>query len=216
MRARSLARHFETIDVSFDEMHAAAASVDATVNDAFVAGIAGGLRLYHQEHCACIHDLRVTMPISVRSDADDAGGNHVTLVRFDLPVGITDPVARLLHVQETCAAQRHELAIGHTESIAEVLNLLPIGVTGGMLRHVDLLASNVPGFPSPVYLAGAEVEGFYPFGATLGSSANVTLMSYNGTCNIGIDTDGAAVPDPERFARCMEDGFAEVLALATS
>ena len=214
MRTRSLGRHLETMDVSLAHMRAAAATAEASVNDAFIAGIAGGLRLYHQEHCACIYELRVTMPMSVRSDDDDVGGNHVTLVRFDLPVGITDPATRLEHVKQTCADQRHESAVSHTEAIAEVLNLLPIGVTGGMLRHVDLLASNVPGFGSSVYLAGARVEGFYPFGATLGSAANVTLMSYNGTCNIGIDTDGSAVPDPDLFVRCMRDGFAEVLALA--
>ena len=92
-----------------------------------------------------------------------------------------------------------------------MLNLLPVGVTGGMLRHVDLLASNVPGFDVPLYVGGALVEGFYPFGATLGSAANVTLMSYRGTCNIGIVTDVDAVADPEAFRDCLAEGFAEVV-----
>ena len=201
------------VDVAVSDLHDAGAAVGATLNDAFVAGIAGGMRLYHEHHCACISELRVTMPISVRAKDDAAGGNHVTLARFDLPVGVTDPRARMANVHEICQKERHEPAINHSELIAAALNLLPVGVTAGMLRHVDLLASNVPGFDIPVYVAGAKVEGFYPFGATLGSAANITLMSYDGTCNIGVITDVGAVPDPEVFAQCLRYGFAEVLAV---
>ncbi|MBX3284695.1 MAG: wax ester/triacylglycerol synthase family O-acyltransferase [Actinobacteria bacterium] len=214
MRDRKLVRHFETMDVSLAHLRAAAAAAGGTINDGFVAGIAGGMRLYHQQHCACVSQLRVTMPISVRTEGDEIGGNHVTLVRFELPVGITDPGHRIRAVHEICQAQRHEAAIDHTEAIAGVLNLLPVGVTGGMLRHVDLLASNVPGFDLQVFVAGAELEAFYPFGATLGSAANITLMSYRGTCHIGVDTDGGAVPDPDVFIASLRAGFDEVLSLA--
>ena len=79
-----------------------------------------------------------------------------------------------------------------------MFNLLPVAVTGGMLKHVDLLASNVPGFPSEIFVGGARMDAFYPFGPTLGSAANITLMSYAGTCHIGINTDVGAVPDAGR------------------
>lgn len=216
MRDRNLTRHFETLDVPLADLRAAAATVGGTLNDGFVTGIAGGMRLYHQAHCACVSQLRVTMPISVRRPDDEIGGNHVSLVRFELPVGITDPAERVRQVHEICRAQRQEAAIDHTEAIAGVLNLLPVGVTGGMLRHVDLLASNVPGFDFDVYVAGAKLEAFYPFGATLGSAANITLMSYRGICHIGIDTDGGAVPDPDVFAASLRAGFDEVLALGAT
>ena len=82
-----------------------------------------------------------------------------------------------------------------------------------MLKHVDLLASNVPGFPTEVYVAGARLTAFYPFGPTFGSSANITLVSYAGTCNIGINTDEGAVPDPGALKACLQEGFDEVLEL---
>ena len=85
-------------------------------------------------------------------------------------------------------------------------------VTAGMLKHVDMLASNVPGFPAPVYMGGALLESFHVFGATLGSAANVTLMSYNGTCHIGVSTDSGAVLDPAAFRDCLREGFDEVIA----
>jgi len=80
-----------------------------------------------------------------------------------------------------------------------------------MLHHVDLLASNVPGIDAEVFVAGARLDAFYAFGATLGSAANITLLSSRGTCHIGIVTDGAAVPDPAVFAECIRDGFDEVM-----
>jgi diacylglycerol O-acyltransferase len=119
-------------------------------------------------------------------------------------------------IDELCGRMRTDRAIPYSNAIAGALNFLPITVTGGMLKHVDFLASNVPGFEANVYVAGARLEAFYPFGPTLGSAANVTLMSYRGTCNIGINTDSGAVPDPKVFAHCLREGFDEVLALADS
>ena len=45
----------------------------------------------------------------------------------------------------------------------------------------------------------------------LGAAVNVTLLSYAGLASIGVSTDDAAVPDRELFARCLAEGFAEVV-----
>jgi len=44
----------------------------------------------------------------------------------------------------------------------------------------------------------------------------VTLVSHGEICCIAVNLDPAAVTEPERFARCLTEGFAEVLALAGS
>ena len=214
MRERRLRWHYDTMDVPFDDLRSAALVVDGTLNDAFVAGIAGGFRRYHECHGARVDELHITMPISTRGGAGGVAGNRVTLVRFSVPVGIASPAERVARIGELCRSARHEPALGQANLIAGALNLLPAAVTGAMLKHVDLLASNVPGFSDEVFVAGARLEAFYPFGPTLGSSANVTLMSYAGTCNIGINTDAGAVPDPSRLTACLREGFDEVLALA--
>ena len=82
-----------------------------------------------------------------------------------------------------------------------------------MLKHIDFLASNVPGIPVPLYLAGAKVDSFYGFGPTIGAALNVTLMSYCGTCCVGVNIDTGAVPDPDVLMDCLRDGFDEVLAV---
>lgn len=213
MTERRPLRDFACFDVPFQDLSAAAHRVDSTLNDAFLAGIAGGMRRYHERHLAIVDHLTISMPVNVRAEGDAPGGNRVTIERFDLPVGISDPRRRMERIGRICRALRHDRAIPYASAIAGVLNLLPVDVTAGMLKHVDLLASNVPGFPSPVYMGGALLESFHVFGATLGSAANVTLMSYNGTCHIGISTDSGAVLDPVAFRDCLREGFDEVIGV---
>lgn len=214
MTERRLQRHLAMLDVPFAELRAAGRSSGGTLNDAFLAGVTGGLRRYHEAHGSPVASLRLTMPINTRKPGDPAGGNRVTLARFEVPVGLDDPRARIREIGARCASVRREPALPYSEAVAEVLNLLPTSVTGAMLKHVDFLASNVPGFPVPVYLAGSRIESFHAFGPTIGAAANITLMSYRGICHLGITIDAGAVPDPESFVRCMEEGFAEVLAIA--
>jgi hypothetical protein len=42
----------------------------------------------------------------------------------------------------------------------------------------------------------------------------IVMLSQTGTCYIGAHYDTASINDHELFARCLRDGFAEVLALA--
>jgi WS/DGAT/MGAT family acyltransferase len=212
MTDRQLAGAYRTLVVDQQALHDAAAAHGASLNDAFLAGITGGLRRYHAHHGADADRLRVAMPISIRTDHDDAGGNHVTVMRFEVRVGDSDPVHRMQAMGEQVKGLRAERSIPITNLVAGALNLMPRGVIGSMLKHVDFLASNVPGVPVPLYLVGSKVEQFFPFGPTAGSSVNVTLMSYDGRCCIGVNTDGAAIPDPDVFLRHLSDGFDEVLA----
>ena len=138
---------------------------------------------------------------------------RITLVRFEVPVGIADPAERIRTIHQRCQQLRHDRALAWTEEVAAVLNLLPSSITGGMLKHIDFLASDVPGFDRPVYVGGAKVIGFYPFGPTTGSAANITLMSYRGTCHVGVNTDAGAVADHAVLVDCLREGFEDVLAL---
>lgn len=211
MTGRRALRDFSMLDVPLDELAAAAHRRDATLNDAFLAAIAGGMRRYHERHLAAVDHLVVSMPVNIRQPGDAPGGNRVTVERFDLPVGVSNPDRRIEQISRTTLALRTDPAIPYASAVAGVLNLLPVEVTAGMLRHVDLLASNVPGFPDPVYVGGARLDSFHVFGATLGSALNVTLMSYDGTCHVGVSSDSGAVVDPVTLRDCLVDGFAEVI-----
>jgi WS/DGAT/MGAT family acyltransferase len=214
MTGRSLDRYLDMIAVDLGDLKRAARTVDGTVNDAFVAAVTGGLRRYHEHHGTRVGDLRITLPISTRKEGDAPGGNHITLERFRVPVGLADVAERMRQIGHRCRTARDDRAVPMSDAVAGTLNLLPSGVVASMLKHIDFLASNVPGVPVPIFLAGAEVTGYYVFGPTTGSAVNVTLLSYRGTCCVGFTVDAGAVPDGQVLMDCFRQGFEEVLALA--
>jgi len=83
----------------------------------------------------------------------------------------------------------------------------------GQTAKVDLQASNVAGLPWDAYIAGAKIERMLPFGPVPGCAVMATLLSYAGTCSIGISCDAAAVTDPDLFMACLRRGLDEVRAL---
>lgn len=214
MKERTLVRRLGVHEVPLPKLKAAAHAGGGALNDAFVAGIAGGLRRYHEKHGVEVGDLHLTMPISVRTEEDSEGGNHITLARFDVPVGEADPAARIAETRDRTTKVRNERSTPYIQIIAGAMNLMPRWYIGSVLRKVDFLASDVPGLPVPVYLAGAKVKVQYAFGPTIGSAVNVTLLTYVDTCALGIDVDTGAIPDFEEFYDCLVAGFDEVLALA--
>ncbi len=205
---------FEMLETPLADLRRAAGVAGGTLNDGFLAAVTGGLRRYHDALGAEVDELRMAMPVSLRTAEDEMGGNHVTVMRFTVPVGVEDADERIRRLHDIGRRIRQEKSLTHTEAIAGVLNLMPSGVIGAMLKHIDFLASNVPGVPVPLYLAGRRVSRYIPFGPTAGSSLNVTLMSYDGTCCIGVNVDTAAVTDVPLLMRCLREGFDEVLALA--
>ncbi len=79
----------------------------------------------------------------------------------------------------------------------------------------ELSASNMPGVPYPVYMAGARVERVFPFGPLPGVAVMAGLISHDGTCCIGLNLDGDAITDMDMFMECMNEGLREVTSVAT-
>ena len=218
MRDRSLSVHFEVISAPLGETKAAAKKAGGRLNDAFVAAVAGGLGRYHRRHGADAEALRMSMPINIRAAGDALGGNQFVPARFPVPISIDDPLERMAAIRQLVAEARAEPALALTAPIAGVLNRLPTTATtqlfGGMLKGVDFVTSNVPGAPFPVYLAGAKLEGNFALGPLAGAAANITLLSYLDELQIGVNTDPAAVPDPDVFLTCLQEGFDEIRKVA--
>jgi diacylglycerol O-acyltransferase / wax synthase len=215
MRSRTTSWRYHAFEVPLDDMRAAAVAADGTINDVFIAGLAEGFRRYHRVHGASVAELRMTMPISYRSDDDPLGGNRFVPARLTVPIDIDDRVKRVQAVGARCHAYQHEPALPLTDAISTVLDHLPAWFTtrflGGMLKHVDFVATNIPGLQQTVYLAGARVDRMYAFAPLAGAAVNIALVSHCGCCCIGVTTDIAAVPDAPVLVDCFREAFADVL-----
>jgi diacylglycerol O-acyltransferase len=217
LRARSLSWRFLALDVAFADLRAAAKAADASLNDAFLAALLGAFRRYHEEFDHPIDKMPIAIPINVRRGDDPEGGNRFAGARFAAPVGIVDPRERMEVMGSLVRAARGEPAIDAMALLAPALARLPgpmiSRLAGGLTKANDLQASNVPGFRTDVFLAGAKIERFYGFGPLPGCAAMITLVTHGDTCCIAANVDPAAITEPDRFSHCLEEGFAEVLAL---
>ena len=200
-----------------DELRRAGKAAGGSVNDAYLAAVLGGIRRYHDKSGYPLDEITVAVPVSLRAADGDQGGNRFAGARFAGPAGETEPARRVQQVHDLVKAARAEPALDMFRTFAPVFARLPSAALGSLralaMSH-DVQVSNIPGYPSPVYLAGQAVLRTYAFGPVPGVAAMIVLVSHVGTCYVGVNVDPDAVRDPELFDACLQDGFAEVLALA--
>lgn len=215
MRSRGMSRRLASIELSLTELKDAGHAAGGTTNDAFLAAVAGGMRRYHQRHGADVAQLRVTMPINLRTKADSIGNNRFTPARFALPIDVVDPTERMQQLGEMARSWRKEPGLKFTDVVAGALNLMPEAMTtavlGSMLKAIDFVATNVPGMDRPAHLAGATVEQQFAFAPPSGAAFSAALLSHLDRCTLGMVIDHAAVPDTEVLVACIAEGFEEVL-----
>jgi WS/DGAT/MGAT family acyltransferase len=212
--------HFDVIDVPLTDLKAGAKAGGGSLNDGLLAAVIGGFRRYHERHGAPVDRLTVGFPISLRTQDDPQGGNRFTGARFAAPMAERDPAATIAAVRQfvlTARAASAAAADAVPAALAPVLGWLPapvIGIVSGRLTSTnDVQISSIPGMPYPVYIAGSRITHMYPFGPLPGCAAMITLISHDGDCCIGINTDTSAITDPGGLADDLRTGLDEVVAL---
>jgi diacylglycerol O-acyltransferase len=214
MRGRSISARFDTLVVPLDQLRTAAKRVGGKLNTAFLAGVAGGLGRYHQHHGMPVDALNCAMPISTRGGSSGSLGNQFSPTRFRLPVSLTDTVQLLEMARDITQAQKAEPGLSLTDSVARAVNTLPAALVVPAFEHVmrgiDVVVSNVPGSPIPLYVAGARSIGNFGFAPRAGAAVNVTVISHIDELHIAINSDPAAIADPDVFAACLEESFDDI------
>jgi WS/DGAT/MGAT family acyltransferase len=213
--------HFEIIEVPLADLKTGAKAAGGSLNDGLLAAVIGGFRRYHEQQGAPVDQLTVGFPISLRAQDDPQGGNRFTGARFAAPMAETDPAARIAAVRQFVLAARAASATTAgtvPAALAPVIGWLPAPVvstiSGRLTSTNDVQVSSIPGVPFPVYIAGSRITHMYPFGPLPGCAAMITLISHNGDCCIGINTDTRAVTDPARLADDVRAALAEIVELA--
>jgi hypothetical protein len=149
------------------------------------------------------------MPISLRK-SDDFGQNAVTIAHFTVNTSADDVVSLMDEISATVAAWRAEPALGFADQLAEISRFIPFEVISAAATASDVTASNVPGPPVEVFLAGAAVQQIVPLPPPIGAAVFVALLTYNGQATIGVAMDDRAVADRDLLMDCMRHGFSKV------
>lgn len=213
---RSLRRRLETTRISYYDMRGAAKSLDGTLNTAFVTAAAHAAGKYHRMMGAPVESLRASMAISTRTA--ESGGNAFTLARMLVPTGEMPLPERFAAINEILATARSSSQSGSLDAIATLSTLIPTSVITRLARSqaetVDFATSNVRGAGVPLFMAGAQLLENYPVGPLGGVAFNLTLMSYMGSLDVGINIDEAAVESPSLLRDSLTEAFAELSSYA--
>jgi diacylglycerol O-acyltransferase len=222
-------RTFAASSLSLTDIKAVKNTFGCTVNDVVLTMCGGALRRYFDANDEELDAAIVAMiPISVRTeDQKGTHGNQVSMMLSSLATDLDDPVDRLEHIHSNMkSAKEQQNAIG-AEILQEWADFAAPAIFGraarlysnsNSARHrpmFNVVISNVPGPPFPLYVAGAEVLDTYPMGPIFeGFGLNITLMSYRDRVDFGLVACPELVPDVWRIADGLRDALEELRVAA--
>jgi WS/DGAT/MGAT family acyltransferase len=188
-----------------DQAKQVAHAHQATVNDVVLAAVAAGLRQLLASRGEDVEGLvqRAMVTISLHDERPgEAQGNKPGWMMVPLPLGEPDPVRRLELIAAETAARKHQARPEAGSGIFRFVagqrvwyRLFP------RQRSVNLVVSNVPGPPVPLYLAGAPLRELFPLLPPMGNlTLVVAVLSYAGQLNLTAVADRHSCPDLEVFA----------------
>ncbi len=218
--------------VPLDQIKAIKGALGVKVNDVVLELCSATLRRYLELHDALPEDpLLAVCPVSVRiEDELGTGGNKVSAMFASLATDVDDPAERLQAIcDSTEGAKEDHNAIGARTLTdwAEWAAPRTFGLASRLYSSMNLanthrpihnlVISNVPGPPFPLYLAGAELVAAYPMGPIMdGAGLNITVLSYRDHIDIGFLADSELVRDIWEVAAQVQPAFDEIRDLAAA
>jgi diacylglycerol O-acyltransferase len=223
-------RVFAAGRVEFERARALKDAFGVKVNDVVLALCAGALRRYLDERGELpANPLIAQVPVSLRTDVDRGEvGNKVGFMFASLATDVADPEERLRAIHESTTSAKEMQQALSAQRIMGLTDVAAPGVIGIAARMwsaagldrasppaFNVIVSNVPGPPMPLYVAGAELRALYPMGPLLyGGGLNITVISYRGSLDFGFMACREAVPHPDAIAGHLEGALEELEAAA--
>jgi diacylglycerol O-acyltransferase len=189
----------------------------STVNDVVLTVAGGALRSYLADRDELPDSsLLATVPVSVRAESRRSeGSNKVSALFARLGTDLEDPLERL-HRMATANrnAKDHHKAIS-ADSLQDWAEFAAPRTFGLAVRAYaslrlaerhpvvhNLVISNVPGPPVPLYFMGGRVDALHPLGPVFhGAGLNITVMSNNGRVGVGVIACRESMPDVDDLAQ---------------
>jgi WS/DGAT/MGAT family acyltransferase len=202
----------------------AAATDGATVNDAVLAVVAGGLRRWLEAHHGHLGAVRVKVPVSLHgpplAPGDDARqpGNRDSFFCLDLPLGSADPLHRLAAIRRATRVRKQDHDAQHLDALLRELAGAPRlrRFAERVLAHPRSFAlnvSNVPGPRRPVAVLGVPVRAMYTL-AEIGEhhALRIAVVSLASTLSFGLVADPTLLADVGHLASGIQAEAATLTA----
>jgi WS/DGAT/MGAT family acyltransferase len=214
----SPSRHIASAQRPFEDLRTAKLRHEASVNDVLLAAAAGGLRRYMQHRGETPTRLKTMVPVSVRANGE-AGelGNRISFVFVELPCDEPDPVRRLERVKAAMGERKEggepEGAQAMLDAIAYAPRTLQhvVSRAAASARAFNLVVSNIPGPPMPLYMLGCRLEEVYPVVPLADEHVvSIGLTTVDDQAFLGVYADREALPDADALAAAIAESVDEL------
>lgn len=213
----SARRRLTPVELEREPMRRVMQAHRASLHAVMIAILTSALRRYHLHHGASAErPLRLVLPSNQRPRArPEAEGNHVAVAWVDLPIGETEPIARLHAVERALERSRAEGWGGFSRLFPPLVAALPRGLQRRAFERASRLTNAVctimPARIHRLRLGGLPVSRSYTAATLLGGhGAGFTFVSGGPRIRGAIVSDPALVPDPDRIREFLEQGLAEL------
>jgi hypothetical protein len=160
--------------------------------------------------------------VSVRTDEERGTfGNRIGIMSPPLYTNVADPIERLRLTHEAMGAAKERHKATPARLLQDSSEFVPPAVFARATRVTmslsatrkpiwNLVISNVPGPPFPMYFDGAIVKAIYPVSVVVdGMGLNITVFSYCGSLDFGIVADREQMPDVWKLIGWLGDSLQE-------
>lgn len=206
---------------SLERIKAVKSAADVTVNDVVLAMSAGALRAYLQEQNA-LPDAPLTamVPVNLRKEDDDRGGNMVGTFLCNLATDVEDPGKRLEAISTSIRDTKEvfwqlppvqQLALSAFNIGGLFVGLVP-GYLSAASPPFNVVISNVSaGRSEPLYWRGARLDGNYPLSIPLdGQAMNITVTNNDRNLDFGLVGCRRSVPHLQRLLGHLETSLKDL------
>jgi diacylglycerol O-acyltransferase len=222
-------RTFAARSFSLPRIRALGRSHGVTINDVFLATLAGAIRdlLREQTGTASSAPMVATVPFAlVPLEQRTRDGNFSTTCHTLLHTEVEDPVERLAACKRDADTMKTYFEATREANLTAVLNLLPPLVPklverinemkgGGLLPFWNVVVSNVPGPRAPLQLGHLKLEQWFSIGQIAhGATLNVTGWSYLDQFNLSVLADPTVLDDAWRLVDRFEASLVELETVA--
>lgn len=221
-------RAFATVTLPLAEAKEIAAAEEVTLNDLVLMLCSSALRRYlGTRHALPNRSLVAAVPMSLRAKGDARADNQASMTLVSLGTHLADPRRRMAHIKHATASMKSTM--GNLKGVLptdfpslgvpwllEALTTLygKARVAERVPQVANLVISNVPGPPVPLYLAGAHMLTNYPASIVVhGIALNITVQSYDQSLDFGLTADAAAMPDLRDLADAIRVAWDDQRAL---
>ena len=218
-------RRFATQQFPVDRLKRVAEAHEGTLNDVVLALTGSALRrLLDDLHALPAKPLTAMVPVNIRPKDDPGGGNAVGSILATLATDVSNPAARLRTIIASTREAKAQLQGMSKNGIMQysallmapmLLSQIP-GAAGRVRPTFNVVVSNVPGPPKPLYFRGYRMEAYYPMSIPFqGYGLNITVLSYMDTLNFGFIGCRDTLPHLQRLAVYSREALEELEAAGT-